>query len=211
VSARRCPRHDPNSIVDYIPFVRLNGIEYTQTYGRHGGARPVIGAEVGTVRCTLEEIQPGGAYRPVDGDSAFLPTGTVLYATKGVVPASFRLVTADGTVFEANHADRARTGADLLPLRGLVVSIEVRGPADGLTKGQEPALRKRITDPAQVEAVLAGIARAPIVGRLPQAADTGQLQFRLTDGTVVQRGWSRPDRLLQGQIELSPAVLALLG
>lgn len=205
---RACPRPSPDGIVDYVPFVTFGGVSYVQSSGRNGGARPAVGTRFGVVRCTLEEIQPGGDYRAVDGDSAFLPVGTVLYATPGV-PASFRLTTADGRVFEAGWGDQVRTGADLLPLRGLVTAIDVRGPADELPPGAVAPLRHRITDPAQVRAVLAGIAAAPVVDRSVPVS-TGQVLFRLTDGTVVGRNWSRPDRLLEGHIELSPAVLALL-
>ena len=166
------------------------------------------GDRVGVVRCTLERIQPGPSYRIADGDAAFLPAGTVLYATRGA-PAAFRVVTADGQVFEAGSGPRVRTGADLLPLRGLVTSIDVRGPAADLPPGREPPLRRRITDPAQVRAVLTGIAAAPVVDRVA-TVETAQVWFRLTDGTVVARAWSAPDRLLEGRLALPPAVAAVL-
>lgn len=206
-TARPCPPSNPGGIVDYVPGVRLNGVFYVESNDLHGGARPAAGAPVGVVRCTLEKIQPGAGYRPADGDATHLPVGTVLYATRAV-PASFRLVTADGRVFRSFGPERPRRGADVLPLRGLVVSVDLRGPADR-SPGREPPLRRRITDPAQVRALVDGIAAAPVVGRRA-TTPTGQVAFRLVDGTVVAVDWSGPDRLLEGRIELPAAVLALL-
>lgn len=85
-------------MVDWVDFVRLDGVEYVA--GVHG-VTPVSPAEtgqvVGRVRCRLGELkftrQPGPA---VDGDAAFLAIGTELRAVRGYSTSCRITATVDG-------------------------------------------------------------------------------------------------------------------
>jgi hypothetical protein len=182
-------------IIDYIAAVRFGGRQYIAR-GSDPGQRPARGEQVGVVRCSIADAQVPD-YRMRDGDSTYLPVGTRLYATRGL-PFWFRLVAADGQVFESMPAAGARTGAEVLPLRGLVRSIEVSDQ------------HRLITDPATVRTVVDGLAAAP-VRRGNDWVESGTLVFRLTDGTTVTRLWSRPHGIVEGGIVLPPSAVAALG
>src|SRR5262245_55207132 len=90
----QCVRgHDAAVQIDYIDFVQVGGRQYEGT-GEQVPAIPMPsgipfpGPRIGTVKCTLSEIQPGPDYRPRDGDASYLPVGTVLHAVVGMPVSS---------------------------------------------------------------------------------------------------------------------------
>lgn len=198
VPRRACPPPgDGTAIVDYADVVSLLGGHYL----RHDEARVVPDRPVGTVLCTIADIEPDPSYLLVDGDATFLPRGTTLHSVRNL-PRWFRLATADGRYYDVRDVAGARTGGQLLPLRGVVASIEVFGPDD------RP--RRRITNPAQVGAVVDAVLAGPVVPR-SEAPPGGRVRFRLTDGTTVERSWVPATRLLDERIRLRPAAAAILG
>ena len=67
-------------MIDYVDFVILDGQEYIR--GASALARADVGERVGVVRCRIEGSGASADYRPVDGDAAFLPPGTPLFAVR---------------------------------------------------------------------------------------------------------------------------------
>ena len=77
----------------------------------------------------------GAAYRYQDGDSTYLNPGTPVYAVKGYSP-EFRLATLEeGRVrlFESDTNPLARTGEDLLDIRGKVKAVDILSEQDAST------------------------------------------------------------------------------
>ena len=85
-------------MVDWLDFVRLDGVEYLAGVD---GVPPISSAQkgpvVGRVRCRLSELkftrEPGPA---VDGDAAFLAIGTELHAVRGYSTSCRITATVDG-------------------------------------------------------------------------------------------------------------------
>ena len=199
---RACPTRSPNDaneIVDYADAVHLGGRDYLDN-GEASG-RPVRQAEVGVVRCSISRIRPGSGYLLQDGDATLLPAGAKLYSVRGLT-SWFRLLSADGRIFDSQPAATARRGGDVLPLTGQVTSIELIGVGGGV---------RRLTDPAAVTAAVAGIVAAPADPGGPWPyADAGQLRFRLRDGSTLVRQWNPARRLISGNIQLPASAVALL-
>ena len=84
---RAGPRH---VAVDYKDFIRLGGITYY--VADHGVGRAVEGGDRGPVFAVVRGNPPRNdptlAYRPRDGDAAFLPVGSPVYTVKGIARAS---------------------------------------------------------------------------------------------------------------------------
>jgi hypothetical protein len=199
--ARACPTRSPkddSEIVDYADVVRLGGRDYLSA-GEQAG-RPVRAARLGTVLCTITVIRPGSGYLLQDGDATYLPAGTVFYSVRGL-PSRFRVVTQKGRIYDSRDAPDARRGGDLLPLTGAVASIELVGTDGGI---------RRLTDPAAVTAAVDGIVAAPAHPDPDWPGYTGELRFRLRDGTTVVRQWDPGRRLIIGAIQLPASVVALL-
>ncbi len=80
---------DSTIMVDWVDMVQLHGVQYVS--GLDGTVPAVapnqLGPVVGRVQCQLNilkfQTEPGPA---VDGDAAFLPIGTDLYAIRGYQP-----------------------------------------------------------------------------------------------------------------------------
>jgi hypothetical protein len=191
LGATHCPGSRkllPRGAADYIDFVQHGGITY------QAGTRPVsgralrdgdLGALVAMVRCRLADHMvedPGRRY--LDGDAAYLDTGTALYAVKGYRP-TFRLAARrDGelVLFEATENPRARTWADLLDLGGKVRWIGVN---DGSNRPRA-AIRDRQQVGRLVELLLGSR-----VGEATACADDGVfLAFHLDDATATTLGYS---------------------
>lgn len=95
-------------IIDWVDFVRLNGVEYLAGLdgviaAPHSGD---IGTVVGSVRCQLSTLaynqEPGPS---ADGDAAFLPVGTQVRAARGFAPACRVVARYNGAyrVYLAHH------------------------------------------------------------------------------------------------------------
>ncbi|GMK37281.1 hypothetical protein PCCS19_03340 [Paenibacillus sp. CCS19] len=127
------PSTDCGGVIDWVDFVMINDI----TYGRNvDGVGTVssdqLGEKVGTVAYMLDE-HACADHKAVNGDAAFLPIGTPIYAMKGYKP-SFRVI-ADNKVYQAGTNPNARTMADLLDIEGKVARVGLDSGNDGSAIG----------------------------------------------------------------------------
>lgn len=80
----------PGVMIDYVDFVRLNGIEYVA--GPERGLPPLpeaaLGPAAGKVNKQLAGHVSDPSYGPRDGDAGLLESGTTLYSVKGSKVAS---------------------------------------------------------------------------------------------------------------------------
>jgi hypothetical protein len=181
---------------DYVNFVKLNGIIYTDL--------PVVGRTLGDgdlgpvhakVRCSLREKMDPTRGEPQDGDAAYLEAGSPLYQVRDYRP-SFRLAARkDGrlVIFEADTNPRARAGRDLLDLEGKVRRISINSRADGTTE------LGAITDPKQVVGMVRMLLAGPVDQRIQPAGErpVRLLAFHLLDGTATVRAYDPGERRVE--------------
>ncbi|CAM3293813.1 hypothetical protein PALU110988_14120 [Paenibacillus lupini] len=73
-----------NAIIDWIDFVKLNGLSYSGLYdGVLVDSSDMTDHVVGEVKFKLADVVSNPDYRTKDGDAAFLAIGTKLYEVKG--------------------------------------------------------------------------------------------------------------------------------
>ena len=96
--------------------------------------------------------------------------------------------------FEADVNPAARTGADLLDIRGRVRSIGINSPEDGRTE------LASIDDPEMVERLVEIVLSAPVdQSRGDHAGERYFIDFHLEDGTTVNRSyWLESGELSRG-------------
>jgi hypothetical protein len=88
-AASACPRPggagSSRTIIDYVNFVQLDGVQYVAGMGDGPDTLRAdqLSGRVGSVLCRLDNSDASPSYRARDGDAAFLPPGTVVYAVKG--------------------------------------------------------------------------------------------------------------------------------
>ena len=128
--------------ISWVPMMRFNGIRYGKQWRSDGQGTP------GGERGLEEDLGPelyriafrgdgyvGPYYLYQDGDATYLNPGTQVYAVKGYSPG-FRLGTLEdgrATLYEADTNPLARTGEDLLDIRGKVKSIDILSEEDART------------------------------------------------------------------------------
>lgn len=176
------------TMIDWVNFVRYKGTLYltpVRKMGRSITARD-LGPQVARVHSKLEGNVQDPAYKPKDGDAAFLAPGTPIYSVKGYRPG-FRLAArwnGQVTLYEADTSTTARTGNDLLDISGKVRVISVHGVQDTTKE------LGRITSPQRVAGLVALVLKAPVdQTRLNLGGGSYLLAFHLTDGTIVIRGY----------------------
>lgn len=184
------------SMIDWVNFVRLNGIEYVGASSSGSLASNRLGAVVATVHCRMEGSVLDPGYQPKDGDAAFLNPGTSLYAVKGY-KRSFRLAALqDGrlTLFEADSNPAARVGGDLLDIGGRVSYIGINSEQDGATE------LAAIKSTAQVDALVRMVMEAPVNQQITDHSGASYfLAFHMQDGTTVVRAyWPGTGELSRG-------------
>ena len=201
-----CPRPDPRAgqIIDWVPFVVVDGTTY-QASDRPAAAtvpESALGEVVATVRCRIADTDAGTTFRARDGDAAFLSPGTELREVDGY-RRDFRLAAEEEEggawrLYEPQHVRGARTGEDLLDLRGKVERIHL---VEG-ERGED--VLATVADPATVERVTAAVLAAPV---LPEAtvrergvAVPSFVRFVLADSTEVQRAWQVEAGVLAGSL-----------
>ena len=184
--------------IDWVPFVRFNGIEYLESPQSGGRALQPrdLGPVFAVVRFKLDGNVQTPSYHARNGDAAFLAAGTPVYTVHGYKP-TFRLAAYELgrlALFEAYTNPRARRGADLLDLAGKVRFIGINSPQDGTTQ------IAAITNRAQVAALVARVLNAPVVAGLSNASGRQYfIAFHLRDGTAVTRSyWTTPGELAPG-------------
>ena len=121
--------------ISWVPMVKFDGIRYLRRWGLIG---KITRADIDD----LTTEHPGSElyrvafrgdgyarpwYRYQDGDATFLNSGTPVYAVKGY-SSKFRLATLEqgkATLYEADTNPFAKTGEDLLDIRGKVTAIDI--------------------------------------------------------------------------------------
>lgn len=175
--------------IDWVDFVRLDGIMYTADLQAPPLPEHALGAQHGVVRCRMAGNVSDPKYRPKDGDAAFLESGTPVFRVKGY-DHRFRLAAHNGSqifLFEADTNPAASIGADLLDLAGKVESVSV-GPREG-------AERRVIHEPEQVQELIKLVLSAPVLppGHRGGAATSGsnvwRVTFHFSDGTITARSY----------------------
>ena len=170
---------------DYKDFLRFGGVTYH--VADHGVGRPVARGDLGprfaVVRANPPDNDPTHRYRVRDGDAAFVPAGSPVFAVRGYDP-SFRLAaTHNGRLrlYEADAAVGARTGADLLDLAGKVRYLSVNSGRSELA---------RIKDRPRVTELVGQVLAAPVRPTSSQAEQRHCfVVFNLTDRTAVRRAF----------------------
>ncbi|HEY3369089.1 MAG TPA: hypothetical protein VGK74_28870 [Symbiobacteriaceae bacterium] len=190
----------PRSMIDWMDFVRLDGITYVANHLDQG--RPLtladLGPHYGTVRFRVSDNVSDPEYRVKDGDAAFLAPGTKLHAVNGYNPR-FRLAANWGdqvTLYEAGTNPKAKTGADLLDLADKVTRISIGSPEDG-------HLLAAVTDAGQVQNLVATVLSTPVFppgqrgGSATSGVDLCFLTFHFMDGTASTRAYWYDTGVLQ--------------
>jgi hypothetical protein len=168
---------------DYIDFVRVGGVTYY--VADHGVGRPIDSGDLGprfaVVRANPPTSGPPLAYRPRDGDAAYLAVGSPVFTVKGYHP-SFRLAAGHHGrlhLYEAEEATGARTGADLLDLAGKVRYLSVNSGRFELA---------RIKDGPRVAELVGQVLAAPVRPTDGRAEHRYCfVVFNLADRTAVRR------------------------
>jgi len=194
---------------DYITFDGIDYVRWPEDPGR-ALTREDLALEFATIECSFGEDLRGCPYG-MDASAAYLPAGTRIYAVRGHA-TSFRLaaVSQDRVyLYQAWRNARAKTGGDLWAITGKVRAIDVqrKEPAPGA-----PRAVRSITAPADVEALVQMVVRAPM--RRPRAQAFGDtrywLTFWLTDGTVLERPYYPDGGELLGGVTVPTEFRALL-
>jgi len=173
--------------IDYVDFIRAGGLDYLAVWGP---GRPLTDADLGAVqfhvRTMLSGAGQGPDYQPKDGDAAYVPGGTPVYALRGYA-TTFRLAARhDGrlVLYELSDNPRARTGRDLLDIGGKVSTIAMTSTTDGRT------VLGRIAEPTQVATLVNLVLDAPVDGRR-HGELAGFVSFELGDGTATTQTYYR--------------------
>ncbi|AJY76490.1 hypothetical protein [Paenibacillus beijingensis] len=117
------------AIIDWVDFLMINNIKYDHNYdGTKEVTAEQLGDKVGEVSYMLNE-HACTDHVEKNGDAAFLPIGTVIYAMKGYKP-EFRVV-ADNKIYEVRDNPNAATMGDLLDINGRVEKVSLESGKDG--------------------------------------------------------------------------------
>lgn len=123
----------PNASVDWVDFVRFEGVEYLgRGFGGAGATIDVsrLGEPFGRVEVNVSDTAVDPWKPRQDCEAAFLPAGEILYRIVGYDPR-FRIATSEGRVYEAYGAARDGLARDFLDLDGKVATITVSDDVTG--------------------------------------------------------------------------------
>lgn len=181
-----CGVFQSNASIDWVNFVRFDGITYLANLNAGRELQPAdLGPQFTTVRHRLEGNVSDPNYQSQDGDAAFLDTGAPVYRVNGYAP-TFRLAAHQNgkiVLFEADTNPNAKTGADLLDIGGKVQSIAVTDDSNG----DRPVAT--LTNSERIVMLMTLLLAAP-VDQSQQSGDATVryfLTFHLADGTQVSR------------------------
>ncbi|QJD84977.1 hypothetical protein [Cohnella herbarum] len=118
-----------NSDNEWADFLIINNITYYQNNdGTMAVTAEQLGDTVGKISYMLNDHACTG-HVSKNGDAAFLPIGTVVYALKGY-KSEFRVV-ANNKVYEVNDNPNAATVGDLMDIEGKVEIVSLESGQDG--------------------------------------------------------------------------------
>lgn len=82
VGCRSTP-FDGHTIIDWVDFIKWNGIEYNGIYSGILADEKYIGEKLGEVKFKVADNVTNPSYKTKDGDAAFHEKGTEIYTIKG--------------------------------------------------------------------------------------------------------------------------------
>jgi hypothetical protein len=121
-------------IAEWADFLMINDIKYI--HSPEDGRKVTemqLGDEIGRVGYTLSE-NTCSDHVAQNGDAAYVPAGTVIYAMKGYKP-EFRVI-ADNKLYQAVENAKAATLGEQLDIEGRTVKISLESGWDGSTIGE---------------------------------------------------------------------------
>ncbi len=191
--------------IHWVPLLQFGGTRYVKV----GGLPSHVTPREGYRDLAAEDLGPelyrvafrssgyvGPSYIVQDGDSTHLNPGTLVHAVKGYSP-KFRLASLEEgtiTLYEADTNPAAKTGGDLLDIRGRVMAIDILDDDIDLT------LIATIDEVSIIEEFVEALLAAP-VDQLNRDNDGPRysLGIRLADGTAVVRAfWLNTGKLSRG-------------
>ena len=207
----------PREAVDiYWPhMIQFGGIHYLARWRLPGEATREADRDL-----TVEDLGPelyriafksdgyvGIGYRYQDGDATYMNPGTPVYAVKGYAP-EFRLAILEEdrvTLFDADTNPLAKTGEDLLDIRGKVAAVDVLSEEDART------VFGTIDEESQVKRFIEMVLQSPVdQTHRDHEGPRYFLGFRLADGTSVVRSfWLESGELSRG-IMTDPFVASMV-
>ncbi|SFF05475.1 hypothetical protein SAMN04487969_112128 [Paenibacillus algorifonticola] len=123
------PAESCNAIIDWVDFLMINGIKYHYNYEGSGKVSDdQLGEKLGEVSYMLND-HACTDYEEKDGDAAFLPIGTAIYAMKGYKP-EFRVI-ANSKIYEVSDNPNAATLGQLFDIEGKVDKVGLESAQDG--------------------------------------------------------------------------------
>jgi hypothetical protein len=181
--------------IDWVDFIKFNNITYLRTIQSLPYSEEKL-EYFGEIQFRVEGNVSTPDYQIKDGDAAYLDKGTRIYSINGYSP-NFRLVAKVGTelyLFEADTNPNARTGVDLLDIRGKVEYIGINSPVDGKTE------LNSIIEQDLVSRLVEMILEAPVDQTIRLSGNKQVfLEFHLKDNTSVNRSfWSDTGELHRG-------------
>ena len=115
--------------IDWVDFLMINNIKY---YQNNDGTKKVmeeqLGDKVGEVSYMLNDHACTG-HIAKNGDAAFLPIGTAIYALKGY-NSEFRVV-AVNKIYEVKENPNTTTMGELMDIEGKVEKVSLESGEDG--------------------------------------------------------------------------------
>ena len=190
----------------WVPLMQFGGIQYVRAWHFAGeeireGERDLTAEDLGPELYRVAFRGAGYAgpnYRIQDGDATFLNPGTQVYAVKGYAP-EFRLGTLGegrATLYEPDTNPFAKTGGDLLDIRGKVTAIDILNDDHPMT------VAGTIDDEQTIEQFVETVLAAPVNQRSRDHDGPRYfLRFRLADGTSVVRAfWLETGEISRGII-----------
>ena len=188
----------------WVPLMQFGGIQYVRAWHFAGeeireGERDLRAEDLGPEFYRVAFRGAGYAgpnYRIQDGDATLLNPGTQVYAVKGYAP-EFRLGTLEegkAILYEADTNSFAKTGGDLLDIRGKVTAIDILNDDHPMT------VAGTIDDEQTIEQLVETVLAAPVNQRSRDHDGPRYfLGIRLADGTSVVRAfWLETGELSRG-------------
>ena len=199
-------RPRPHTIT-WVPLIHFDGIDYVRS--GPGWDLPAHVTREGYRDLTAEDLGPelyrvafrisgyaGASYHAQDGDSTHLNPGTPVHAVKGYSP-EFRLGTLEegrASLYEADTNPLAKTGGDLLDIRGKVAAIDILEDDDDMT------VLATMDEERTIERFVEMVLGAPVdQGSRDHGGPRYFLGIRLADETAAVRAfWLETGELSRG-------------